>query len=637
MSPVAPVIAIFMPGATDRSRRYSPGCTQRTPGPELSSLARGVGRLRKGELLTKRKPRPVPGAPGPLRVPPRILVPSPSATVVVTPRRWPKVLVLVAAAAVLVAAAVFTATSMLGSGAGGGSRTPEEAVAKFVASANDADVLGVLDSLLPLERSSWQKPMQQLFIDGRRLQLIPNTADVESVQGLTLDLHTAMEPADLVAPDVAAVSVGGSVSSSVEVGGANPIGSEERAVNLRIAAVRSGARWYVSVWHTVAENLRFHSTRALTWPAPESAVFTGAATPIDAVSDLLSAVARFSLGDLVALLDPEQASVLQRVAPWFVPGTQQAIDEVVRRGGLELRLSDPEFMATTKGNNAVVTFSGLQAVVKSNHLSIAIHDNCGVFSNYGEADTRQCLSDASGTRESLSQELLRLGLEPSLIRGVLLYDDLRRAVEGLSGVGVAVHNVGGRWYVNPTATVTTLLVAALGESDRALGATMAEDLRSLITLLTGSGAAATGSGTASGTGASGATGPAGEPGAVDTYGRYNECRSLDTFEAAKACIETGILGGDIDRDAVDGSFLYPECGWRGSRFDPSLPAMSNAAYISLAKSAAACLQAKIDAGLLLSVQMPFELIRTDCLKGMNPSRMGSDTANEYLRCQYGDE
>jgi len=585
--------------------------------------------------LTKRKPRPVPGAPGPLRVPPRILSPQQSSVVVVPVRRWPKVLALVVVAAAVIAAAVFAVTSLAGSDNGGGAPTPEAAVDRFVQSANESDVLGVLDALLPLERSAWQKPMQQYFIDGRRLQLIPNTADADSVKGLELELAAAAEPADWVAPDIAVITVGGSVASSVEIGGANPIGERERAVNLRVAAVRSGARWYVSVWHTLAENLRFHSTRALTWPSPESAVTKGAATPIEAVSNLLSAVEQFSLGDLVALLDPEQASVLQRVAPWFVPGTQQAIDDTVRRAGLGLRLSDPQFVATTKGNNGVVTFSGLQAVVKSNRLGIAIRNNCGVFSSYGEADTRQCLSNAAGTREALSQELLRLGLEPVIIRSVLLYDDVRRAVEGLSGLGVAVHNVNGLWYVNPTSTVTALVLAVLGESDRALGSTMAEDVRTLISLLRGNAAPATDSGP---TGeASGVVGPAGQPGAVDTYGRYNECRSLDAFEAAKACIETGLLNGEIDRDVVDGSFLYPECGWRGSRFDPTLPSMSNAAYVSLAKSAAACLQAKVDAGLMRSVQMPFELIRVECLKGMNPSRMGSDTAKQYLRCQYGDE
>lgn len=554
---------------------------------------------------------------------------------VLRPRRWPKVVGIVLVAALVVAGGIFAGRSVLGPNAAGGEKTPEEAVAKFVQSANDADLLGVLDILLPLEREGWRKPMQQFFVDGRRLRIIPNTADVASLQGLSLDLQAAAEPAELVAPDIAVVGVGGVVSSSIEVGGANPIGTEERNINLRVAAVRSGTRWFISLWHTVAENLRYHSTRALTWPSKESVVTDGAATPIEAVSKMLGAVERFSLGDLIAVLDPEEAAVLQRVAPWFLQGTQQAIDDATRRAGLNLRLSDPQYVATTKGNNAVVRFTGLQAVVKSNNLGVAIRDNCGIFSSYGEADTRQCLSNAEGTRETISQELLKLGLEPAIIRAVLLYDDVRRALEGLSTVGVAVHNVDGRWYVNPTGTVVELALAVLSNSERTLGQTLAEDVRTLVRLLRGA-ESANPSGSLTPTGPSGVTGPAGEPGSVDAFGKYTECQSLDSFDAAKACIETGILNGEIDRNVVDGSFLYPECGWRGSRFDPSIRRMSNDAYVRLARSAAACLQAKIDAGLMRSVQMPFELIKVECLKGINPFRMDPGRANEYLQCQFGD-
>jgi hypothetical protein len=77
----------------------------------------------------------------------------------------------------------------------------------------------------------------------------------------------------------------------------------------------------------------------------------------------------------------------------------------------------------------------------------------------------------------------------------------------------------------------------------------------------------------------------------------------------------------------------PECGWRGSRFEPSITRLSNDAYSRLVRAAAACMQARIDSGFLAASQMPFELIRVECLKGWNPARMNATQSKEYLQCQ----
>lgn len=541
----------------------------------------------------------------------------------------------------LIAAGVFALTALLGSDAPGGERTPEAAIAQFVESANASDLLGVLEVLLPSEREVWLDVMKQAFIDGRRLQVLPPTADVDALRGAAIELVVDNPTAELVAPDIAAAAVRGTVASALAFAGYNPLGDSPRLVDFRVAAVRRGARWFVSVWHTVAENLRSHSTRQLSWPATESSIALGSPTPIDAVSRLLSAVGRLSIKDLIAVLDPVDAEVLQRVAPWFLDGTQQALDELVRRSGLALRLSDPQFVATTKGNNSTVTFSGLQAVVKSNHLNVAVRDNCGIFTAYGQADTRECLGQQADTRDALIPELTRLGVAPALLRGVLFYDDIRRALDGLEGVGVAVHNVDGQWYVHPSNTVTALLLGVLANGTAQGAQTTADDLSALVALLRGGAIGSpnpTGGPVMGATGASGALGQAGQPGTVDDYGRYTECLASPTFDLARSCMEQGIASGAFPRGLVDGSFLVPECGWRGSRFEPSITRLSNDAYFRLARSAAACMQERIDSGFLLASQMPFELVRVECLNGWNPARMNATQSKEYLQCQLeGDQ
>ena len=535
--------------------------------------------------------------------------------------------------AALIGAGVFALTNMLGSASPGGERTPEAVIEQFVQSANSADLLGVLEVLLPSEREVWLDAMKQAFIDGRRLQVLPPTADVDALRGAAIELATDGLTAEFVAPDIAALPVRGSVASAVTFAGYNPLGASPRLVEFRVAAVRRGARWFVSVWHTLAENLRSHSTRQLSWPATERSIAIGSPTPIDAVSRLLSAVGRFSIKDLIAVLDPVDAEVLQRVAPWFLDGTQQALDEVVRREGLNLRLSDPQFVATTKGNNSVVTFSGLQSVIKSNQLNVAVRDNCGIFTAYGQADTRECLGQTADTRDALVPELTRLGVAPAVIRAVLLFDDLRRALDGLQGIGVAVHNIGGQWYVHPSNTVVSLLLGVLANGTAQVAQTTADDLSALVALLRGGAVDPTDGPEGTATGATGALGPAGQPGTVDDYGRYTECLASPTFDLARTCMEQGIANGAFPRELVDGSFLVPECGWRGSRFEPSITRLSNEAYFRLARASATCMQERIDSGFLVAGQMPFELVRVECLNGWNPARMNATQSKEYLQCQ----
>jgi len=564
---------------------------------------------------------------------PRPLTPQTveSTVATVVRRRWPRVVAIVAAAAVVAGAVVFGALT-LRSGAQEGAATPEAAIAEFVESANRSDLLGMLEIMLPSERDDLLGLVEEMFIDARRLRVLPNTAEVRALEGLSLGLIPPDGAAELVAPDVAAQTLRGTLETTLTLSGREVFGRDPLGVDIRLTAVRSGARWFVSVWHTLAESLRVRSLRLLTWPAAEKALVAGASTPEDAVRALLTAVQTFSLRDLVAVLDPTDAGVLQRVAPWYIDGMQQALDRLVVSNGLRLQVSEPQFETSlVKAHRAVVRVSDLSVVVRSNIVTVAIRDNCGIFSNTGQADTRQCLGATKGTRDSVARELTRLGLSPSVVRGVLMYDDIRKLVDGAADQGIHVHDVDGKWFVSPTPTVVNLLATMLANGDAEGSATLVDDVEVLVRLLNG-GTVPADDPTS---GASGPVGQAGQPGAVDEFGRYTECLALKTFDLAKLCIEQGIADALFPRNIVDGSFLAPECGWRGSRFDPSITRLPNAEYVRLANSAAACMSERIASGLLIESQMPFELVRVECLQGFNPARMGFERAKEYLDCQLG--
>ena len=48
------------------------------------------------------------------------------------------------------------------------------------------------------------------------------------------------------------------------------------------------------------------------------------------------------------------------------------------------------------------------------------------------------------------------------------------------------------------------------------------------------------------------------------------------------------------------------------------------------------MQEKVKAGIIKESQIPFELIRTECLRGMNPAHMSASEAKRYFNCQFGD-
>lgn len=590
-----------------------------------------------------RKERRVDGTAERLRIPPRN-VPgtspkrraaasstpvSPAAVVPLPPkRRWPKVLAVMTVLAVAGVATVLILVA--GSRDRGGAATPDDAINGFIRAADRGDVLGALDLLLPTERDALRESIRKIFEEGQRSGALPAEAEIASLDGLAVALEAAPDLAEPLADDLAALEVSGSVASDVQVAGQNPIGVERRDVRFRIVSQQFDGRWYVSLWASVAENVRVRATRALSWPPAGAPLAVGAPTAIEAASTMLGAIERMSLGELLAVLDPEEAAVLHRVAPWFLEDAQRALDTWLADEGFSIRISDPKFTAITRGPNAIVTLEGVQAAIRTDSLDVAVRENCGIFSSPGRADVRECLSSAEGARDAFSSEVIRLGVPQAVLRAVLLYDDLRVLLDGVEENGVAVRNVGGRWFVRPTGTVLGIATRAMSNADQTGTEAIANDIEALVRVLTGRPA------TDDPVQPDGATGPtSSETGTVDEYGRYNECFAVGDYDAVVACVNAGLRDGRFPRSIVSGTFLAPECGWKGLRFAPSIARLADYLYVRLASAASACMQDLVKRGLLDASQIPFELVRVQCLRGRNPSRMSSAQSKAYIDCRLG--
>ncbi|MEY4373762.1 MAG: hypothetical protein RL219_2531, partial [Actinomycetota bacterium] len=196
--------------------------------------------------------------------------------------------------------------------------------------------------------------------------------------------------------------------------------------------------------------------------------------------------------------------------------------------------------------------------------------------------------------------------------------------------GVAVRNVGGRWFVRPTGTVLGIATRAMSNADQTGVEAIANDIEALVRVLTGRPA------TDDPVQPDGGTGPtSSETGTVDEYGRYNECFAVGDYDAVVACVNAGLRDGRFPRSIVSGTFLAPECGWKSLRFAPSIARLADYLYVRLASAASACMQDLVTRGLLDASQIPFELVRVQCLRGKNPSRMSSAQSRAYIDCRLG--
>lgn len=544
-------------------------------------------------------------------------------------RRWLRVLA-VASVLIVVAAAVVAVVTVAGSDDRGGALTAEDAVRAFVERAEAGDLLGVLDLLHPAERDSMRDALRTLVDQAARTGALAAATDLGDLDEFAVRLEVSPDVSEVLADDLAAMSVSGSIAASLLISGRNPVGTENRTVEFRVMSVKVGDRWFVSLWYSLAENLRVRSGQSLSWAPAGAPTAVGAPTAIDAASAFLAAIERLSVAEVLAVLDPEEAEVLHRAAPWFVDGVQAAVDRWVAREGVSLRLSDPKFRAIRRGTAAIVTLEGMQGAIRTNDLDVVVRDGCAIFSSPGRADVRECLSTAEGAREAFSSEVVRLGVPQSVLRGVLIYDDLRVVLDDVAENGIAVRETGGRWFVRPTSSVLGLLTRAITNADEQAVSLIADDIESLVRVLSGKPASSEPADSSDEP-----DGSAGGDDGLDEYGRYNECFATGGYDDAVACVNAGLGAGLFARSIVSGTFLAPECGWKSLRFEPSLARLPGYQYVRRATAASTCMQRLVAQGLLAADQIPFELLRPQCLRGKNPSMMSSREAKAYIDCRLG--
>lgn len=360
----------------------------------------------------------------------------------------------------VLAAGVFAAVALSGKD---GSASPEEAVERLFEAVSDEDVLGILEALPPAERSALRPGLEDVTGELRRLGILSDDVDLESVGGVDLEIEGVELAAEELGEGVTAVRLtGGTLTTSTEPeqlplgsalrnlfegpegsdleegGGTHALGDDGPV----LVTVQEDGGWHVSLFYSVAEAFRGDAGEAV--PTFGQGVEpAGADSPEDVVRQVAEAAVALDARRLVALTPPGEMGALHDYAPLFLDQADQA------EAPFEVRIDRLDLEPEVDGDVARVRLTGFAASVGSpdmGNFSVSYDGDCMVFVADG-VEERTCASDMAQTGAPVSSEL---------VLSTVRHDD--------------------QWYLSPTRTVFEQLLGTL----RALEPEDVEDLGSLF-------------------------------------------------------------------------------------------------------------------------------------------------------------
>ncbi|WP_436794453.1 hypothetical protein [Actinospongicola halichondriae] len=383
----------------------------------------------------------------------------------------------------LVGGTVFAVTQLGSSGPG----SAEEAVADLIDAASDEDMLGMMAALDPGERDALRGPVEDMFGELERLEVLDDSFDLAGVNGLDLEFADVTYRTEPVREGLARVYLtGGTVTTSIdsdqlpigdfisdtverfggEIGGfRDSTSSEINDEDVFLVARDGGDGWRVSIGYTVAEVARLEAGQPLP-TAPIEPV--GADSPEAAVQGMVDALADLDLRDAVARLSPNEFAALQDYADLFLAEAQAEADAMSE--DFELTIDDLELRSDTSGDTATVFVDSgaLTFSADGEEFSASFDDECFTiegdidgFEDSPFADGPVCADDL----EDLSNEMFGGGFDFGL-GDEMDADPIEFPEIDTPEIGITTQRVDGKWFVAPVATGLDATVSGLEVLER---------------------------------------------------------------------------------------------------------------------------------------------------------------------------
>ncbi|SDM69057.1 hypothetical protein [Allokutzneria albata] len=369
----------------------------------------------------------------------------------------------------LVGGGVALAVAMQGSGAPGSS--PQSAVSGLVEALNKNDTVGVLDRVHPAEAKAFRDLALTSAAEMKRLEVLRADADaLRMSSGVKAEeVGFDAEPEERITDRISVVKLvkgrvsmtddpaqtpytekflkliegvpGASVTQTSTVDIADVVRRTGKPV--RIATVKVGDAWYPSLYYSVADFVLQLTGRS--WPK-ETIPAVGAATPEQAVRELVTAAVDGNTRRVIELLPPTEMAVAHDIGNALVVQLSGEVPSDTKLVELQTETKDIPGGKRISPRKIVLETGGTR-------ISLARDGDC-VNIDTSEGKRVACLDQMlAGVEEAAAED------------GVQLSEAALRAFQGIGrnllDIGVATVEENGKHYLSPTGTINELFLTFL--------------------------------------------------------------------------------------------------------------------------------------------------------------------------------
>ncbi len=388
-------------------------------------------------------------------------------------------------ALLLVGGSVFAVTQLGSSGPG----TAEEAVADLLDAAGNEDLVGLMAALDPGERDALRGPVEDMFGELERLEVLDDSFDLGGVKGIDFEFADVTYRSEPVRDGLTRVYLtGGTVTSSVD-SDELPIGNFVSDTVERFGGDVTGFResetsdiyedgndeiflvaregvdgWRVSIGYTIAELARLDAGQPLLAAGIEP---VGADSPEAAVEGMVAALVELDLRDAIARLSPNEFAALHDYADLFLAEAEAEVSEI--RDDFDVTVDDLTLRSDVSGDTASVFMDSVAITIRADgeQFSAAYADEC--FSIEGDFEALDLEGTPFEDGPVCAEQLEQLSND--------MFDDFGFGDDSDSNeiefptietpeIGITAHRVDGRWYVAPIATGLDAMVSGLEVLER---------------------------------------------------------------------------------------------------------------------------------------------------------------------------
>ena len=385
--------------------------------------------------------------------------------------------------ALLVGGTVFAVTQLGSSGPG----SAEEAVSQLLGAAGDEDLLGVMAALDPGERDALRGPVEDMFGELERLEVLDESFELGGVEGIDLEFADVTFRTEPVRDDLTRVYLtGGTVTTSVdtdelpigafvtdtverfggEVGGFQESDTsdifEDGNDEVFLVARNGDDGWRVSIGYTIAEAARLDAGQ----PLPTSAIQpVGADSPEAAVEGMLAAFTDLDLRDALARLSPNEFAALHEYADLFLGPAESELDLV--RDEFTITVDDLQLRSDTSGDTATVFVDAMSFSFEAEGQSFSMSVDQDCVSIEGDIEEFDLQGTPFENGPVCTEELEQFSNDMLDEMGFGdLQDDLDFPEIETPEFGITTQRVGGEWYVAPIASGLDAVVSGLQVLER---------------------------------------------------------------------------------------------------------------------------------------------------------------------------